>query len=288
MLKPRCADSTVCSESKKSHSSAERYIPLSGLHKIRNLGALIAFVSVAITSPVQGQVNIEALRTEDSDSGLVGMVGVDLLLRTGNVDLVKLDVDARADHLTPRSSTLLLVNADLGFLSGDRFTNDGLLHLRHGRVVGRVATLEGFGQLNYDKARELDFRALLGGGIRFTLTDTQRSGLRVGIGCMFEHESLGLDPGAAHPQNTDVLRSSNYVVVRFTPGDRVVLASTAYAQPSIDEPADIRLLNKSGLAVAVTRSISVQIKFSLRYDSRPPDGVARLDTGLTNGVAIRF
>jgi hypothetical protein len=255
---------------------------------IRRLGAIVAFVTKTVICTAHGQVNIEALRTESADSGLAGMVGIYLTLRTGNVDLVELDVDVRADLLTSSSSTLFLINGDFGFLSGDRFTNDGLLHLRHGRVVSSIVTVEGFGQLNYDKARDLDFRGLLGGGIRLTLTETERTGVRLGIGAMFEHESLDLTPDAAHAQTTDVLRSSNYVVVRFTPGGRIVIASTAYAQPSIDDLKDIRLLNESGVAMAITGTISLQIRFSLRYDSRPPNGVARLDTELTNGISVRF
>ena len=73
------------------------------------------------------QVNIEGLRSEITDSGVVGTVGVDLSLRTGNVELVKLGLDARVDHVTSKSSTLFLVSGDLGFLGGERFTNDGLL-----------------------------------------------------------------------------------------------------------------------------------------------------------------
>ena len=59
-------------------------------------------VVIALTgwqNPAVAQVNIEALRPQRSDSGVVGTVGTELSLRTGNVSLVELGVDGRIDWL---------------------------------------------------------------------------------------------------------------------------------------------------------------------------------------------
>lgn len=148
--------------------------------------------------------------------------------------------------------------------------------------------LEVCGQVNYDKSRLLDFRALLGGGLRVRLVRADVADLAVGTGLVFEHESLGLPPEAGHPRATAVHRSSSYVSLRVTPAPGLVASSTGYAQPKIVDFADLRILNESGIAVAVTGQVTLRAQFELRYDSRPPDGVVRLGTKLTNGIAIRF
>ncbi len=216
------------------------------------------------------------------------MIGVDLALRTGNVELLALGIDGRVEQARGNSQTLLLWNGELGFLGGDRFSNDGLLHLRHGLALDNPVALEAFGQVNYDKSRLLDFRALLGAAVRLDIVDTRQAGVRLGIGYMFEHESLNLTADAGHPVSTYVHRATSHLVARFTGESRFAFAGTTYAQPDLDDPRDIRLLSTLGFSVTITRTISVAMKFNLRYDSRPPDDTAKLDTELTNGVTVRF
>jgi hypothetical protein len=105
---------------------------------------------------------------------------------------------------------------------------------------------------------------------------------------MFEHEVLDLPSEASHARRTDVHRASNYVAARITAGPQLVIAATGYAQPQIDDAGDIRIVNNVGIAVSVTRAIALTIKFDLRYDSRPPDGIAGVDTALRNGLTIAF
>jgi len=250
--------------------------------------AFAGFLLLNALQLVQGQVNIEALRSTSSDSGLAGTLGINLALRTGNVELVELGIDGRVDYGTAKSSTLFLWRGELGFVGGDRFTNDGLLHLRHGRKTVSSVAAEVFGQTNYDKSRLLEFRALLGGGLRLGIVDARTVGLWLGVGYMFEHEVLDLPIEASHERRTDVHRASNYVAARITAGPQLVIAATGYAQPQIDDPGDIRIVNNVGIAAKITRTIALTIKFDLRYDSRPPDGIAGLDTTLRNGLTIAF
>ena len=87
----------------------------------------VATFATASTPSIYGQVNIEALRSERVDSGIVGSLEVNLSLRTGNVEFVRLGINARVDRATASSFSLFLLNGDVGLVTGDRFTNDGLL-----------------------------------------------------------------------------------------------------------------------------------------------------------------
>jgi hypothetical protein len=155
-------------------------------------------------------------------------------------------------------------------------------------MLGSSVTAETFGQLNYDKSRLLDFRALWGGGLRLGIVGSRHVGLWLGVGYIYEHEVLDLPPQATHALSTNVHRASNYLAARITSGQRFVFAATAYAQPQLDDPGDIRIVNNLALAVSVTKAISLAVKFNLRYDSRPPAGTAGLDTELQNGLTIAF
>lgn len=249
----------------------------------------LGVVSVALhTQRAESQVNIEALRSAATDTGFSGTVGLNLVLRTGNVELLQLDVDGRVDYTTSHSTTFLLGRGGIGLLGSDRFSNAGLIHLRHGRDLSHFVFPEAFAQWNYDEKRLLDFRALMGGGIRLGIVQRDDIGLWIGVGYMYEHERLDLPPAAVHPTTTSVHRASNYVVVRVAGGSQFVLASTSYIQPKLDELGDIRLLSDLDLAVTISRRLSLLVRVDMRYDSRPPDEIARLDTSLKNGLSLAF
>ena len=69
----------------------------------------------------------------------------------------------------PRTRLFLLPQATLGWEGKERFSNEALAHLRYVRALGSRLHGEAFGQVNYDQSRRLDFRSLVGSGIRLAL-----------------------------------------------------------------------------------------------------------------------
>ncbi len=248
----------------------------------------IVTLLVANAGPAAAQVNIESLRPDENALGVSGTAGLDLSVRTGNVDIVQFTLRGRLDHNSERSSTLLIVNGDLGFQGGDRFSNAALVHLRQGYRVRPRFGPEAFAQVNYNKPQRLDLRWLVGGGVRIGLLAAETAQIRVGSAYMFEHERLDLPLGAQHPRTTNVSRWSNYVSVRVEFGRDIVLTAINYLQPRIDRFGDLRNLSEVDLTVPVSQRISLLVSFDLRYDSRPPDDVRSLDTALKTGITAGF
>ena len=217
-----------------------------------------------------------------------GQATADFSLKAGNVEVVELAVSGRVDLGTPRTITFLVWKGDLGLVGGNRFANGGLVHLRHGRHVNTRLTLEVYGQLNYDEPLLVEFRGLVGGGVRTALTSGRHAQLSLGAGYMFEHERLDLPITAVHPRRTSLHRLSSYVAVRLGRGSRITAVSTAYVQPQLDDWGDVRVLHNARLAVEMTRALSLTLSAAFRYDSGPPDGLHRADLALTSGVAVTF
>ena len=238
--------------------------------------------------PLAAQVNIEALRRDTVGPGLSGTFGTDFSVRTGNVQLVELGVHGRADLVRGRTATFLVGGGSLGFLGGSQFTSDGLLHLRQAWILRPWLEPEWYTQVNYDKPRRLDFRALAGGGLRMRLFHDATTRLWAQSGLMLEHERLDLPAGATHPVKTTVVRSSSYLAFRIVAGENLVLTTTTYMQPRVARPGDFRLLENLALAVSVTRALAVTITFDLRYDSEPPEDIRKLDTALRTGLTVAF
>jgi hypothetical protein len=244
-------------------------------------------LALLATSPAAGQVNIESLR-RDSVAGTSGSLEAEFVVRTGNVEIVLLGLGGRVDFGGERTSAFVVGNGELGFQGGRRFSNSALLHVRQNYAVSPRVVLETFQQLDYDRARRLTFRGLLGAGPRLSLA--RSGGWRVALGTayMFEHEWLDLPDTAVHPVRTSAHRWSNYLSAVATLRGGSTVAITVYTQPQLSDFDDTRVLGDARLVARLGTRVSATMSLNLRYDSRPPDGIRDLDATLRNGLAIAF
>ncbi len=253
------------------------------------LGSALLLYPGLRPASLDAQVNIEVLRTDSLPLGRSGSVGGDLSIRTGNVDFVALDVRGRVYDVFPTETRLLVGNGGLGFLAQSRFASNGLLHYRRSYTeVSPYADPEWFGQLNYDRAQRLTFRALIGGGVRTAFAQGAWGQFGAGSSGMLEYERLALDEAAVHPKRTLQVRWSNFLTLRVVPSETFVITSTTYVQSALADLGDYRALENLRLSASVTATLALTVSFDLRYDSRPPDGLAALDTRLRTGVTYTY
>lgn len=238
--------------------------------------------------PVAGQVNIEDLRPEGPPPGVSGSVGGDLTIRTGNTDFVQIGIEGRRTRVTEPLTVLMVGQGGIGFLGNNRFSSAGLYHYRRTYWLHEWAAPEWYGQVNYDRTRSLSFRAVLGGGLRTSGLRGDWGHVGGGTGLMLEHERLSLPDTAVHPHHTTVIRASSFATVRVVTGEELVLTSTTYAQPKATAWGDIRVLEEMALATTVSERLALTVSFDLRYDSRPPDGVASFDSRLRTGLTLTY
>lgn len=254
------------------------------LHRLAPILLLLGLVA----RPASGQVNIERLRLDADSLGLTGAVALTFELETGNTEKRRSEGEARLDYTWPTRTVFGIVRGDFDWTGGRRISEKGLLHLRHIVRTDRRVSPEVFGQVNYDRARELDRRGLIGGGIRIGLASGERGRASVGVAYMFEREELSIPAESVHPTATSHHRASSFVTVSFEPRDGLAVASTSYIQPRLDAPDDLRVLSQSRMAVTVLGPFSLDVTFDLYYDADPPDGIESLDASLQTGVGVRF
>lgn len=235
----------------------------------------------------RAQVNTEAMRVFDVD-GFATTLGGDLLIESGNSDLVELGLNARFDYRRARHYTFLTGALRYGEEGGATFRNRAFGHLRYNYRIASWLTGEAFTQLQQDGFKLLQLRALVGGGGRLRYVDAEAVRLFQGTALMYEREKLNADEVVGHPARSSVVRWSNYVNVRVPLSEATSFISTVYVQPRVDDFGDLRLLHDATLAVALTRHLTLRTTLNLSYDSRPPDNVEDLDLALRNGIEVRF
>lgn len=252
------------------------------MYKI-NLFLLIFLISVS-----NAQVNIEKFRKTEDLKGLSGNVEFNISSKTGNVDITDIELEGRADYYWENMNFFLIFRNGYGWESGEQYSNNGLLHLRHIFRLGKKIRPEIFTQVEYSKERLMNFRGLGGGGLRLSLLKTEKNRLWWGTAIMYEYEKLDASKVINHEIECSVLRWSNYISTSNVITDNLKLNLTAYLQPDLKKFKDFRLLTDTDLAVDLSKKFTIEITFRLRYDSEPPDNVEETDTVLLTGLSFSF
>ena len=235
------------------------------------------------------QVNTEKMRNYEADKGLAHSVGFGFGFLSGNSDQYRIATNYRLDWLTHNYYSFLIVNYERGESSGELFSDKGFIHARITRDLTHHWIVETFAQKEFNKLISLNDRQLFGGGIRYEIRNvdtvpwTQQYVLGLGSGLMYEKEST------SDPKDKKVMvRSTNYLSIRWQLDDRISFFSTVYCQLALRRRSDFRVLDESTLSFAINKTLSFLTSFNLRYDNEPPPAVKNYDIALTNGVNVRF
>ena len=97
---------------------------------LRYLYLLVLLPLALASGHSAAQVNIEALRGDTDAAGFSGALALNLEMHTGNTDLKEIGLEGRLDFDHPRVHTFLLARNDFGWEQGERFADEGLIHLR--------------------------------------------------------------------------------------------------------------------------------------------------------------
>jgi len=244
---------------------------------------LALLLSLVLVSQPHAQVNVEHYRDR---AGVTGGANYSFNTDLGNVDVVNSGGAGNIVYRTASSSTLCLFYGNVSFHKGARLANKGVVHLRHTRREHPVYQPEAFVQADYAKSRRLDGRYLLGGGIRFRIREGEHSSLSLGNSLMWERETLDVREDDPHPSFTSVLRSSNYINLRWQ--GRATLSTTAYYQFIPTDPSDVRILGTAELTAPLLGALHQTTSLTFRVDTDPPMGVKKADVKVATSFGVRL
>ena len=229
-------------------------------------------------------VNIEDRRGAQVDTnGWFALVelGVNLVKNTNEV--VTILGKTQLEYRKNRHYFLNVLNYNLVKAQGNDFVNNGYAHLRYNYELNKRLTYEAFTQAQNNEKINLQFRGLLGRGLRYHLIKYKTQGVFWGMAYMFEYN-----------EETDPLmifrdhRLSNYLSGNFAFTDNVILSGTTYYQPVLDDFADWRLSSKLSLLLKISSKLRFTSNFSITYDSRVPENTPHTIYSLKNGLRWNF
>lgn len=251
---------------------------------------LLFLLFLVLPTPGMGQaiLNVEGLQGEEVE-GLHGEMSGRLRLASGNTDLFQVGGDLGAGLLTDNH----WFRAYLGFERLERQGKDILdnryLHLRYNyRFTSRLRTFHFF-QIQANENLLLDWRQLIGSGLRYRLLGGSANRLEVGSGLMWEVEQLNKSRlGPTEDARTETARMSNLVVGSGALGEGNRWVTVVYYQPNVEDFGDYRLSGEFGIGAGLTTSLQLDVTLTWRHDSRAPGDLEQDDVGLKTGFTYRL
>jgi putative salt-induced outer membrane protein YdiY len=255
---------------------------------IRRSLFLIFLLAFPTSGEGQAILNVESLRGDEVE-GLHGEFTTRLRLASGNTDITQVGGELGIGHLTEHHWLRAYAGMDQLEKNGKDLLDNRYLHLRYNyRFTERFRSFH-FYQLQSSQNLLIDRRQIIGSGLRYRLLEGANSRLEIGGGVMFEAERLNaakLGPG--EESETEALRMSNLVVGSGSFGEGRRWVTVVYYQPEVGHFGDYRLSGEAGLDIDLISSLSLNIAFTWRHDSRAPASLEKDDLGLRTGFTYRI
>ena len=250
----------------------------------------IVYGSISVFSILQGQINTEAMRSEDNSDGFKNQFSLDLGYEKANSEVLELSTEYRLDYIRKDNfHSFVIINLENGYekendLPKNIITNKGFAHLRITKDIFIDYQMEVFTQYEFNEFLLLNDRYLLGTGLRIGFQKSDFADTYLGIGLMVEKETYDLDTD----YDKNLLRSTNYIKNNIVLSSTIDLSNTCYFQIASDDLNDYRILYDGGLEFYVNKSFAFTIELNYRYDNDPQGNLGSSYIQVSNGLSFNF
>lgn len=175
--------------------------------------------------------------------------------------------------------------------SGGTFISSGHAHARANFMKMRKVSYEVFTQIQYDKNRYMDNRYLFGGGLRWKISNTEKSSFFIGTEVMYEHEKWDDPVDDSQFIVKNLPKFSGYLSLRVKVGNVSTFRTVVYYQTGYDLDPGImrnRLSYDIQFEVEVMKKLHFTIKFTGTYEDKPIYTINKFIYSIENGLVWTF
>jgi putative salt-induced outer membrane protein YdiY len=232
------------------------------------------------------QTELDRLRNPDLGDLWNGSTDVGFSLTRGNADTTTLSLGMNAARATTRDkiSTYVTSLYAKNTLFGTSLTTANSIRggARYDVNITDRAFTFGLGDLEFDEFQKLDLRAVVGGGLGWHVSKTERTTFDIFGGGALTKDYF----------STGLKRTSGEIMAgqewSYTLGARTSFKERAVIFPNLSETGEYRLNFDASLLTNLNTWLGWHITLSDRYLSNPIPGTRKNDTLLTTGLRVTF
>jgi hypothetical protein len=256
--------------------------------------SLITLLMLFMTQLVSAQILTVDRPSLTVDSAAFFLGGVDFSYNVNNQkNTVYKGLLSKADMMYVSDlHEYILINQFKYFSStGSPFISTGYSHFRVNFLRQHKLSYESYAQLQYDKGRNMPFRFLVGGGIRYRLLDRPKNHMHYGIGVMYERERWKSLDDSGTLITPEFIKISSYVSTNTNLNEYIRLVFVGYYQSGYDEHIE-QLRNRinisASLVVKINSFLSLTTNVNYQYEDQPIIPINKTIYSVTNGLRLNF
>lgn len=219
------------------------------------------------------------------DEGWKGSVKAGGTVHAGNEKRTGANLAAGLTYKKENHLSRFHASLDVGRAFGEVTSQKAFVNARHLWQVHEGVAPFGFVQVDHNPFRGLAVRDLFGAGVDLRMGRSKHAEAHLGLSVMGEHqvhnEGFVDDDSGLHA------RFSTYATVAVKT-EGILLASTTFFQPRVDQPANFRILQELSMTLDVNTYLDWNVLLRLEQDSRPPNDIEPFDLALRSGIVVGF
>ncbi len=253
---------------------------------MKKIGVFLFLWSMMSGQAAAQILNIEKARLErDTTKNVLANFGFMFGARQQQAQVITFSSAENIAVFTKRHQYSLMSSFDLVRLNGNKIVSNGFVHLRSNFYKQNTFSGEIYAQAQYDEIRGMEYRYLLGAGPRWKVQHDEQLTLAFGTSLMYEDERWLF---AEQDSATQLLKSSTYFSYHHQWVKHVEINLIVYYQALFryfDRP---RIAADVHLNIALSRRLTLSVKYIFLYDVAPVVPIDRLIYNLQNGVQLKF
>ncbi len=175
--------------------------------------------------------------------------------------------------------------------SGGTFISAGYGHARANFLKMRKISYEVFTQIQYDKTRFMDNRFLLGGGLRWMISNFEKKGIFIGTAIMYEHEKWDNPEQDNSFIIKDLPKFSSYISFHYNTSKISEFKSVIYYQTGYDPDPGLmrnRISYDIQFEILISKKLFFNVKFTGSFEDKPIYPINRFIYTIENGLGWKF
>ncbi|UXP31474.1 DUF481 domain-containing protein [Reichenbachiella agarivorans] len=175
--------------------------------------------------------------------------------------------------------------------TGDPVISTGFIHYRTNLMRKNRLSYEVYTQASFDASRRLDFRGIVGGGIKYRIYKTPEFEMDFGTGAFYEHEKWETFDEISQIVSVSFWKSSSYLKSNLELSDAANLSFITFYQVGYDWDIDAfrhRISGELQLNFNITSHFSFVVEGSIHYEDKPIIDINKTVYGIKNGLAYTF
>ena len=223
-----------------------------------------------------------------ANPGVSGNVAVSYSTKSGNTEKDEADASAKLVYDSNRNYLAFAQGTYERTKSSDVLTEDKVFgHARYLHKLGSKTLYgEAFLQAHQDVFKGIDDRWLLGGNLRWRFLSGRDLGkLYVGVGA-FQEELNYTDDFTE--EDTSHTRLNSYLAYTRPFTESATFTMIGYYQPNMQTFSDYYTALDVELSVRVVASIRLSLTYEMDQDSRPPEGIEKVDQEISTSLIWEF